>query len=128
MQRPLMTAEQTNVPQNDEELKVATEKRLAAEKVEEEAHEAARVAATDEKAAGLLRNEQIAEAARSVQRTLYEQAVATGTLPHHINATLFTAAVIAANASDGVESVVNYVRSLANNLKMSNKPKEGELQ
>lgn len=111
LQRPIMTAEQTNVPANEEELKAATEKRLAAEKVEQAAHEAARSKQAEKKATTL-------SSYNAIQQGLYDQAIANGNLTEWANSVLFGSVIVALNhTTKGLEGVIEFITSEYNRIK-----------
>jgi hypothetical protein len=116
--QPVMTGEQSNIPQNEEELAAALNKKQRADAVEAAAHEAARSAP---------RQERVALTSHGVLTAMWEHAEATGTLAHHINALLFTVAVIVANAKTHAEEVrvFEYIEKTASELK-AKRPTIGE--
>lgn len=107
--KPVMTAEQTNIPQNEEELQAATEKRLAAEKVEQEAHEVARGGRKVVPEA----EEEAFFAAQNVQEALYEMARAQGPAAFRAYGTsvCFAAAIMAKSMTGGLQATINFITS-----------------
>jgi hypothetical protein len=112
-----MTAGVTNTPQSEEELQEALEKARVADEREQQAHEAARSGKPSPE--DLQRHERIASATHAQMTAMWEQATAAGTLTHHINAVLFTAAVIVANAKTHGEQVriIEYISKTASGMK-----------
>lgn len=121
MDKPMMTGEQTNVPQNEEELAAAMARKEAADKKEQEAHEAARAAAT---VTPERRHARVQAAAHGLLQSTWEQAEASGTIQAHINAVLFSASVILANAKTHGEyvKIIEYMSSTASGLKEKVQP------
>lgn len=138
MHRPLMTAEQSNVPQNEEELAAATAKRLAAEKVEQEQHEAARKQPAeapkldfdDPQVKALInkRNEDVQQGMYNREEADYAIAVASGTMAQHVNAVMFAAALIMAAAKSDADqaSMMGYISTEATRIKASRRQPKGQ--
>ena len=116
MNRPMMTAEQTNIPQTEEEVAAAQEKKRLADQVEAAAHEAARSGAPSPQE--IEKQQRIANASHGAITALWDIAAANGSLTHHVNAILFAAAVVVANAKTHGEQVriIEYITKTAAGL------------
>lgn len=128
MNRPLMTAEQTNIPRTEEELNAALARKAQADAREAEAHRAARAkdnsggsdTGTDGEVSEEVKqyHDNIAEKTHALHQAMFMHAQATGMLMHHINSTLYTAAVIVANAKTPEEQarILGYITKQAAEL------------
>jgi hypothetical protein len=124
MNKPVMGGEQSNIPQNDEERAAALERKRKADEAEQKVHEAARKKA----AQGNTQQEEVAMATQQLFRALWDYATATEAMTHHINATLFTAAMVIANAKSNEEQVriLDYITKTAAEIKAAMKPSDKE--
>jgi len=119
-----MTAEQTNIPQNEEELAAALEKKRLADERERQANEAARAAGNGDATPTpeeIKKHERVAQASHTQLTAMWEYAAATGNLTHYVNAVLLAAAIIVANAKTHGEQVriIEYITKTASGMNQS---------